>query len=148
MQIATIDSAHIRNLSSIKFTFSAIRHVGFYIWKIFIPLGLIVIMSMAVFWIDPKELGSQMTVSTASVITLIAFQFNLGYLLPRVSYLTRMDDFILGSTILVFLALAESIYTSTLGSKRKLARARKIDQWARYLFSSIFLILIIYSLWL
>ena len=32
-------------------------------------------MAWTVFWIDPKEIGPQVGVSTASVLTLIAFQY-------------------------------------------------------------------------
>jgi hypothetical protein len=148
LKLSPRDTAQIRKLASVNFIFPAERHIGYYIWKIFTPLGLIVLMSMAAFWINPAELGAQMTVSTASVITLIAFQFNLGYLLPPVSYLTRMDDYVLGSTILVFLALAESVYSSRMAAKKKYSKAKKFDRWARRIFPLLFLFVIIYSFWL
>ena len=53
-------------------------------------------MSWAVFWINPRYLPAQVGVSTSAVLTLIAFQFSLGYLLPKVSYLTRADRFVMG----------------------------------------------------
>lgn len=31
--------------------------MGFCIWKVLVPLALIVMMSWAVFWIDPAELA-------------------------------------------------------------------------------------------
>ena len=39
------------------------------------------------------------------MLTLIAYRFLLGQSLPPVSYLTRLDYFLLGATILVFIAL-------------------------------------------
>ena len=49
----------------------------------------------------------------------------LRFLLPHVPYLTRMDLFVLGSTILVFVPLAEVVWTSALVSGSEFAKARR-----------------------
>jgi hypothetical protein len=36
------------------------------------------------------------------MLTLIAYRFSIGELVPKVAYLTRLDYFILGSTLMVF----------------------------------------------
>lgn len=141
----SIDTSRTVSLPALNFKFKARRHAGYYIWKVVIPLTLIVLMAFAVFWIDPAKLGAQVTISTASVITVVAFQFSLGYLLPKISYLTRIDTFILGSTVFVFLALAESIVTSAVAAKKHTAAARKIDMWARWLFPASFILLFFIS---
>lgn len=133
-----------RDLAMLNATYIATRDEGFYIWKVFMPLTFIVFMAGTVFVIIPIELGPRFGVSTASIFTLIAFQFSLGYLLPRVSYLTRADKFLIGSSVLVFLALAEAILTSRLAKLGNERLALKINQWARYiypvLFSGVFLV--------
>ena len=91
---------------------NAEREAGFFVTKVIVPLGLIVFMAATVFWVDPENIGPQLGTSTASVLTLIAFQFSLVRMLPPVSYLTRIDLFVLGAMILVFMTLAEAIYTS------------------------------------
>ena len=54
---AQVTTEHIapqdRSLSCFNQQLVAQRHVGFYIWKILIPLTLIVFMAGSVFWIDP-----------------------------------------------------------------------------------------------
>ncbi len=142
---SSMDTSRTVSLPSLNVQFKARRHAGYYTWKVVIPLTLIVLMAFAVFWIDPAALGPQVTISTASVITVVAFQFSLGYLLPKISYLTRIDTFILGSTIFVFLALAESIVTSAVAAKKHTASARKIDLWSRWLFFSSFIVLFLVS---
>jgi len=138
--------AQDRELSRMDYQLIAKRHEGFYLWKVLLPLGLIVFMASTVFWIDPHEVGAQVGISTASVLTLIAFQFSLGYLLPRVSYFTRADKFIFGSTLLVFFALAEAILTSRLAKIGKVGLSYKIDRWARFIYLSLFVLIIIYML--
>jgi hypothetical protein len=80
------------------------RERWFYIWKIIFPLVLIVFMSSAVFWIPPSLNPSQIAIATASVLTLIAFYLTIASLLPRISYMTRIDVFVIGCTAIVFLA--------------------------------------------
>lgn len=127
-----------RNLSRFDLSFEARRDSGFYFWKVIVPLSLIVFMSWTVFWIDPSQLAAQLGVSTASVLTLIAFQFALSSTLPRISYLTRMDQFLLASTGLIFLALAESVLTSTLAHSAESSLPQKIDRWSRWVFPVLF----------
>jgi len=109
---------------------------------------LIVFMAGSVFWIDPTELGPQIAVATASVFTLIAFLFSLGYLLPRVSYLTRVDQFVLGSTLLVFSAFGEAILTSKLAREGNPSLSGTIDRWARGIYPAVFAALAVVSLWI
>lgn len=137
-----------RNLSRLNYQLVAQRHAGFYLWRVLVPLTLIVFMAGSVFWIDPTELGPQIAVATASVFTLIAFLFSLGYLLPRVSYLTRVDQFVLGSTFLVFLAFGEAILTSKLARGDNRSLSSTIDRWARGIYPAVFAALAVVSLWI
>ncbi len=132
-------------LAGISFRWPAERRVGFYLMKTFLPLTLIVCMSWAVFWIQPGLLPPQIGVATSAVLTLIAFQFSLGYILPRLSYLTRADRFLIGSTLLVFLAFGEALWTSYLATHDREPRAVRIDRVSRILFPTGFLLVILLS---
>lgn len=110
----------------------------YFIVKIILPLILIVAMSWIVFWIDPKESAIQISVAIRTMLTLIAYRFAVGAELPKVSYLTRLDFFILSATVLVFASLVEVIVTSTLAQREKLDLARHLDRWSRWLFPIIF----------
>ncbi len=127
-----------RMLSLAEFSFTAKRKAGYYVYKIIIPLILIVAMSWVVFWIDPKEGGIQIGVSMTAMLTLIAYRFAVGADLPKVSYMTRMDQFLFGATVLVFATLMEVIVTSTLARGERLELARRIDRWSRVLFPLLF----------
>jgi len=122
------------------------RRFAFYIWKIFVPLGLIAFMAWTVFWIDPVNFGGQMAISTSSVITLIAFQLSLSDLMPRISYLTKIDMFSLGTSFFVFLSLGEAILTARLAKMERHQLALKIDRWMRIVFPLIYcgLILLVF----
>ncbi len=90
------------------------RRPSFFVWKVIFPLCLIVIMSWVPRWIDPKHIGTNVGIATTSFLTLVAYLFAITVLLPRVSYLTRMDEFILLSTLMVFIGLLHTVATSVL----------------------------------
>ena len=133
------------HIAAISFRSPARRKIGFYLMKTFLPLTLIVCMSWAVFWIKPGLLPPQIGVATSAILTLIAFQFSLGYMLPRLSYLTRADRFLIGSTLLVFLAFGEALWTSYLATRDLEERALRIDRLSRMVFPASFLIVILVS---
>ena len=125
--------------SGFAFSFEARRNTGYFIIKVIIPLILIVAMSWVVFWIDPMESGTQISVAITTMLTLIAYRFAIDLDLPKVSYLTRLDFFILISTILVYASLIEVIVTSTFAKSERLSQARAIDRWMRWLFPVTFI---------
>jgi hypothetical protein len=95
---------------------------------------LIVAMSWTVFWLNPEQFGPQIGIATTSMLTLIAYRFMVGGSLPMVSYLTRMDYFIFGSMILVFITLVQAVVTSILVNSERTTLAKRIDRWCRCIF--------------
>jgi hypothetical protein len=110
------------------------RDRWYYMWKIVFPLVLIVMMSSAVFWIPPTLIPSQIGISTASVLTLIAFYLTIASSLPRISYLTRLDTFVIGSTSMVFMAFGQAVWTGRLAHAERIELAQKVDRWTRVVF--------------
>lgn len=130
------------------FMFEAQRKQSYYIFKVIIPLILIVMMSWVAFWIDPAESGTDISVAVTSMLTLIAYRFAIGTFLPVISYLTRLDLFILGSTLLVFFSLVEVVVTSKLTRTRRKELAYTIDRVSRWVFPVVFSYLLLQTLFL
>jgi hypothetical protein len=128
--------------------FTAGRHIGYYIRKIIFPLAMIVFMSWTVFWIDPSQVAAQLGVASTSMLTMIAYRFALGELIPKVSYLTRLDEFTFSASTLILFALLEAVLTANLSGRGKKALAKRIDRTARWVFPTIFVIIIIRAFWL
>lgn len=134
--------------ASFALVFDGERKKGFFVWKIILPLVLIVAMSWIVFWIDPEQAGTQIGVSMTSMLTLIAYRFMIGGQLPKISYLTRMDYFILGSTLLVFASLVQAAITARLAHDKRTQAAQGADRWCRVIFPVLFLGWGVWSLFL
>lgn len=123
--------------------FTASRNVQHYILKVILPLVLIVMMSWAVFWIDPVHSASQISVAVTSMLTLIAYRFAVDTQLPRLPYMTRLDVFFLVSTLLVFFSLIEVLVTTILDNNGQTQRAKTVDRYCRVIFPVIFAIALI-----
>ena len=130
-----------RGNASFALVIDARRYASHHMIKIILPLILIVAMSWIAFWIDPSQSGTQIGVATTSMLTLIAYRFMVGGQVPPVPYLTRMDFFILGSTVIVFAGLVQVVITSAMASYGRQRQARTLDRICRALFPVAFALL-------
>jgi hypothetical protein len=135
------DKQTTAGFSRLDYTLLANRDIGYYRWKVLLPLTLIVLMSWTVFWIDPSQVGPQLGAAATAMLTLIAFLFSLRGILPPVSYLTRIDYFVYGSLALVFVTNLEGLLTCNLAARGNHRLAKSIDWWSRALFPLLFLAL-------
>jgi hypothetical protein len=126
--------------SGYAFEFTASRNAQHYVWKVILPLVLIVMMSWAVFWIDPVTSNSQISIAVTSMLTLIAYRFAIDNQLPRLPYTTHLDAFILMSTVLVFFSFIEVLVTTILENQKRNRLAITIDRSCRVIFPVIFLL--------
>src|SRR6266403_2035134 len=126
--------------SGYAFEFTASRNAQHYVWKVILPLVLIVMMSWAVFWIDPVTSNSQISIAVTSMLTLIAYRFAIDNQLPRLPYTTNLDAFILMSTVLVFFSFIEVLVTTILENQKRNRLAKTIDRFCRVIFPVIFLL--------
>ncbi len=131
-----------RTIAAFEFQIPAVRQANYYLYKFVFPLCLIVMMSWAVFWVDPSNLSPQLSLSGTSMLTVIAYQFTMNELLPRVGYLTSMDMLVLSSSLLVFLALVEALVSGRLADNGYVEKAKKLDQVSRWLFPSTYLVIL------
>ena len=130
-----------RSISGFVGEYTARRYLGFYLSKAMLSVAIIVLMSWIVFWIAPKNIAPRMSVSVTAMLTLIAYRFLLGQMLPPLSYLTRMDHFLLGSTCLVFVAIVEVAVASRFHDADRTDRALALDRLSRWAFPCAFLAL-------
>ncbi|MDC0935145.1 DUF1254 domain-containing protein [Pirellulales bacterium] len=113
--------------------------------EVIIPLSLIVIMSWLPRGIDPEQSGANIGISTSAFLTLVAYLFAITVLLPRVSYITRMDRFILLSTLTVFAGLIQTVANTVLLKKQRKQWVEQIDRWSRVVYPIILLSVVVVS---
>ncbi len=119
------------SISEIRFTIRIARRFNFYVWKVFLPLLLMVVLSWTVFWIDPTELNSQVQISVTTILTVIAFAFAIQANLPKVPYLTFIDVFFLICYVFVFATAVEITAVHLAGRSGHSARTRRLNSASR-----------------
>lgn len=136
---------NLPSFPGVVFEFDAKRLVNFYIIKVLIPLVMIVFMSLIVLFIDPVHVGPKFSIAITAILTLIAYRFLLGNLLPKISYLTHMDYFMFGSMFLVFAVLVETCIVARFMIDDKAKQAHELDYWTRWAFVVLFVLILVSS---
>ncbi len=90
---------HLENDFSdgLRLDFIVEREHGYYVYKVILPIILILIICWSSVWIDPKEIESRLTITIVCLLSLIAYNFVVDEELPKLAYLTVMDWIILVS---------------------------------------------------
>ncbi len=120
-------------ISEMRFSIRLQRRWEFYLWKLCLPLFLMVCLSWTVFWVDSRDLANQVQIAVTTILTIIAFSLALSFTLPRVPYLTFLDAFFLASYVFVFVAMLELMVVHVAhrsSRERRAARIRRISRWA------------------
>jgi hypothetical protein len=124
-----------------RFQIDVTRRSSFYLWKVFIPLLLMVFLSWAVFWIEADDLSNQIQVAVTTILTVIAFAFAISATMPRLPYLTYIDAFFLECYIYVFLAVVELMTVHvTHRSERRRDLGLEIRKYSRWLIPASFVV--------
>jgi len=139
---ATVEGA----VAGFRLSIDVKRRPMFFLIKIVLPLCLIVIMSWIPRWIDPQHIATNIGVSATAFLTLVAYLFATNVLLPRVSYVTRMDLFILLSMLMVFVALIQTVVSTMLVRNHQVTLAQDLDWWARIAYPVALLLVLLISL--
>ena len=112
------------------------RRTGYYVWKIMLPMIIIVMLSWVVFWMSTEMLGRRAGVSSTGMLTIIAYQFVVAGSLPRFPYLTVMDRF----TLISLVAIAATMLVNLVGSGMTDERRLRLDRSCRILFPCIYVL--------
>ena len=122
----------------VTYVIEAQRDSLYYMMTMFLPMSLIVLMSWSVFWLQPDIVPARIGLSTASIFSLLALGFSIRLGLPAVSYMTRADAFVIGCTLLVFVALGTAVIGSRWASSDRMEKALHLNAVARWVYLGLF----------
>lgn len=105
------------------------RKHGYYIFKVILPIVLILIVCWSVVWIDPREIEAKLTITIVCLLSLIAYNFVIDEELPKLEYLTVMDWIVLSSYVYATLPNFLSIYSFR--NKSNSVLTKKIDDLSK-----------------
>jgi hypothetical protein len=118
------------------------RKPGFYLWKVFLPLLIIVALSWSIFWMPDERFASRSRITATGVLTIVAYQFAFGGDLPRIGYLTLMDKTMIVSFGLLAVTVLESLMISPWQESHP-EWAMRVDQISRMVFPGSYLVMLL-----
>lgn len=141
---STIDAGQVRDrvpFSRAEYKINIKRETGYYLFKLSVPLILIVMLSWSVFWMRNESLGGRMRISSTAFLTIVAYQFAVSGSLPKVAYLTLMDKLMIASFILIALSALENMVAVLMAEKNP-AGAHKLDRRSQWIFPLAYVVVI------
>ncbi len=124
-QISTETSSRQVPTSRFTFHFSAPRHLSYYIFRFFVPILLIIVVSYITFFL--KDYARRIEIATGNLLLFIAFSFSLGDNYPRMGYLTFMDAIMAITFIINTLVVVLNVYFKYLEQKDQREKADRLE---------------------
>ncbi len=115
------------------------RRSTFYIWRILLPMTLLVCASWIVFWFEPVNLQPQVSTGLAILLSLVTFTYAIDFSLPKVAYLTFIDRYTLTSFAFVLLAILDVAIIHRFVQGKDLEGAGRLQARSRVAFPVAFL---------
>lgn len=108
-----------------------------FVYRLMIPLVLVVMASWSVFWLRPTSTG-RFGVTFTTILTVVAFNFIITGKLPSVPELTYLEALFGVSFVLLLLVVVENTIIDRLTAAARLDAADRVDRISRVLFPLIY----------
>lgn len=126
------------DISGVMLAITMQRIPSYMIWKVLVPMVILVSLMWAVFWMDIHDLSDRLNICFIGILTIVAYQFLIDGDMPRISYFTFTDSVVLFSFVFMCLTIVESLIVVSLSNRDKDAMARRVDTTAKWLFPAVY----------
>lgn len=124
--------------SEVTLTVEVSRKPGYYIYKIVLPMLIIVAFNWTTFWMPGEEASVRMERAVIALLTVVAFHQVVASNLPRIGYLTFMDGVVFVAFGSVGLTMLASIWAQSQQAAGKPERIEQLDRIGRWAYPLIF----------
>lgn len=140
---AVVPSSLGTNGEKFLFTVKLDRRSTFYVWRVLLPMTLLVVASWLVFWFDVANLQPQISTGLAILLSLVTFTYAIDFSLPKVAYLTFIDRYTLTAFLFVLAAIFAVAAMHVVYKRQGEAKAARIQAMLRPIFPSCFVIAVV-----
>ena len=111
--------------------------------KVMIPLGVINLISMIIFWMDEDAFEDRLGTSMTGLLTAVAYQFIGSQNLPKHVYNTYLDSYVFLSFLIILFGIGESAFVRWRTKNEKADQARQLDKTARWFMPLLYVAMIV-----
>ncbi|KAG8225047.1 hypothetical protein J437_LFUL000025 [Ladona fulva] len=104
------------------------RHTGYFMLQVYVPCGLIVSCSWVSFWIDPDAVPARVSLGVTTVLSMTTMGFGGRSQMPKVSYATALDWFVILCFSFVFAVMVEYAAINFIDKLRTDLKRKKEEQ--------------------
>ncbi len=119
------------------------RNYSYYVYKIIIPIMIILTVAWSALWVEPRYLESRLTITIICLLSLIAYNFIVDKDLPKLEYLTLLDYWILLSYLFAAVPTIISVISFRMLSSTTEETLRNFDRNVRFYGPILFFLLVI-----
>lgn len=95
----------VGNYSRLACEIQFVRSMGYYLIQIYIPSGLIVIISWVSFWLNRNATPARVALGVTTVLTMTTLMSSTNAALPKISYVKSIDVYLGTCFVMVFASL-------------------------------------------
>ena len=132
--------AEEEEISGVLLAIKMKRKPAHMIWKVIVPLVILVSLMWAVFWMDIHDLSDRLNICFIGILTIVAYQFLIDGSMPHISYFTFTDSIVLFSFVVMCLTILESLIVVSLSNRDRDPMARRVDTTAKWLFPAVYIV--------
>jgi hypothetical protein len=121
-----VSSVEVLDTSSrYSFHFGAERHLTYYLFRIFVPIIIIITLTYIPFLL--ADYGKRADIAAANLLLLVLFSFTITSDLPRLGYVTFLDIILSMAFIISGFTVAYNLYLKWLATEKGIQLAERID---------------------
>ena len=137
---STVYSSTFWPTSQFSVRITATRHTDYYIFRIFLPIFFILVVSWITFF--STDYDKRVDVASGNLLLFVAFNFIVAQDLPRLGYLTFMDTVLVASFVMTSFGVIYNVILKRVEARGKRSWAQKIDRFLIWLYPLIFAIVV------
>lgn len=137
-QISSQNQSGFAHGSRFKLTVEGERHLNYYVFRILIPVLLIITVSWFTFFL--QDYMKRIDIGGTNLLIFIAFNFTISSDIPRLGYVTLMDTFMLGNFIVTSMIILVNVIFRRLENHGKQSLVKRMDVYAIVLYPLLYII--------
>ncbi len=117
--------------SAIRYDLLVSRPLNYFIWKLLLPLIIVLFASWGALLLNPSYVESRIAIPVTALLTIVFLQQSYSDALPEVGYLVLLDKIYALAYLLVIAAIMEAIITADWvkhGKPENHIRVRRLDR--------------------